>query len=401
MLKIKGVKDTEKNINFMTDLDVDFVSFVQHGANKEPFRVIKTVKGGTMDKLAVQSLVLANGVELDSLVEKDGLGWLSEVSAENVEKKDAYSKITQIDTSQFDEQTLQLLKLDAAGAWAIVGKMKDDADADQAVTISEKQVKEFKENEQKSVFQQPVTDDKLTGGWAIPAITAGDLFREELWNMEDVLFSIMRQENLDMKKRKRAVLDSVEAFKGFVSMLLDSVGEGDIKINKTRNDKKGGTDMALFESQEEFEKAVDERVKAALEQKAEEKTDEPDTKTDESDQKTDEKQAEPDTSQKADESEQKADEKSDDQKADAQKSDDPPAWASELHNTIKSLGERIDKMENQPDGEAANDQDTDTGGTVAKSNDNAEDDKFDHEIDDSINPKYRGAFSGLFGDLRG
>ena len=399
-LKIKGVKDTEKDINFMTNLDVEFVSFVQHGANKEPFRVIKTVKGGTMENLAVQSLVLADGVEVEALTEKEHLGWLAEVSTETVEKKDAYSKITQIDPSQFDEKTLQLLKLDDAGAWVIVGKLKEDAEADRAVTLSEKQVKEFKENEQKSVFRQPVTDEALTGGWAIPAVTAGDLFVDELWNMEDFLFSALRQEGMDAKKRKRAVMDSIDAFKGFMSMLLDSVGNSDIKINKTkRDDKQGGTDMGLFESKEEFEKAVDERVKAAMEQK----TDAPDeTDTGVANDPADDVKADGTVDEKS--GDQKADDaKEPEAKADDAKTDETPAWAKELQGTLKSLADRVDKMENQPSTEPANDQDTDTGGAVAKSDEDRqkEDDAFDHEIDDSINPKYRGAFRGLFGDLRG
>lgn len=402
-LKIKEVKEVDKDIKFMTNLDVEYVSFVQHGANKEPFRVIKTVKGGTMDNFAVQSLVLAVGVSLESLAEKSNLGWMTEISTENMEKKDAYSKITQIDPSQFDENTLQLLKLDEDGAWAIVGSLKKESDQKSAaVTVSEQQIKALKENASKSFFQQPVNNEDLTGGmWQVPSVTAGELFVDELWNMEDVLFAVLRQDGLDAKKRKRAVLDSIDAFKGFMSMLMDSVGDGDIKINKTRRDSKeeGGEDMGLFKTKEEFEAAVDERVKAIQEKSA----GADDTKTAE----------EPAAPEAKTEPEAKADDtKADDGKgetpeaktepAPAEKSDETPAWAKTLTDTIESLKTRIEKMENSPESDPANSEETDAD--TKKSATTTQDvaaETVEADFEESINPKYKGKFSGLFGDLRG
>lgn len=413
-LKINSVKETEKDIKFMTNLDVDFVSFVPHGANKEPFRVFKTAKGGVMNNVAVQSLILSDNADLASLSAKSNLGWLSEITTDTVVKNDAYSKIVQVDLEQFDKDSLQLLKLDDSGAWAIVGALKQNATpGEKAVTISEKQVKDLKEQSKKSFFQQPVTDPELTQNWYVPSVTAGDLFIEELWNMEDVLFSILRQEGLDSKKRKRAILDSIDAFKGFLSMLLDSVGESDIKINKTKRDTKEGENMELFKTQKEFDEAVDQRVQAALEaqKKAADSTTEPapDTKTqDDKGTKTDtgaSTEPEAQTGQKGAQPTGTTEEPSGTQTADATKTADAsevPDWAKSLSEDIKAFKEsvaaRIEKLENSPGSEPANGTDTDTGGTTADTKSSKR--EVDVEFDDNvINPKYRGTFSGLFGSL--
>lgn len=398
-LKIKAVKDVEKDIKFMTDLDVDFVSLVPHGANKEPFRIIKSVKGGNMDNYVVQSLIFAEGADIGELAQKSDLGWVSELPTENVEKNDSYSKIVHIDASQFDTDTLQLLKIDDIGVWAIVGKLHQESDqVDGAIVISEKQVKDIKTRDTKNFFQTPVTDENLLSGWYIPSVTAGDLLYEEMWNMQDVLYSVLRQEGLDAKTRKKAVLASIDAFRGFVSMLLDSAESSVIKINKNHKDK-GEEDMDLFKTKEEFEKAVDDRVNAAVDAALKSQgspapegeapvNDPAPVVTD--DQKTGGETPEATTPATPDD----------------KSGETIPAWAKSLTEDLKAfktdVTERISKMENSPSTEPANGTDTssegvvksDDGGTPEPANDDA-------DFHPEINPKYRGAFSGLFGDLRG
>jgi len=400
-LKIKAVKDVEKDIKFMTNLEVDFVSLVPHGANKEPFRVIKSVKGGNMENYVVQSLIFADGADVEGIAQKSDLGWLSELSMENVEKNAAYSRIVQIDASQFDHDTLQLLKLDESGVWTVVGKLAENSEkADDAIVVSEKQVKEIKSRDEKNFFKTPVTDERLLEGWYIPTLTAGELFQEELFKMEDVLFSVLRQEGMDNKKKKATITASIDAFKGFVSMLMDSTPESAIKVVKKTSDR-GGEDMDLFKTKEDFEKAVDERVQAKVDEAlknhapAEGVAPEPTDTEATGSQKTEEGQ---EPSGETGQTEPSVDTKSEDAET--------PSWAKALTEDIKSFKEditnRISKMENSPstepangtDSSAENTQKSDTGEPAAAT---VEDDDFELA---GVNPKYRGKFTGLFGDLR-
>ena len=51
------IKETvEKEIDFLVDVDPQFVSLVRHGANQQPFRVIKSeTEGGDSVAMIVQS----------------------------------------------------------------------------------------------------------------------------------------------------------------------------------------------------------------------------------------------------------------------------------------------------------------------------------------------------------
>lgn len=181
--------------------------------------------------------------------------------------------------------------------------------------------------------------------------------------------------------------------------------------------------MGLFKTKEEFDQAVDERVKAiqakssdggddkkaddtkaddakkADDTKADDAKKAEDTKADDSKKTDDDKKA--DDAKKSDD-----DKKADDaKKADDTKSasdDEAPKWAKDLMGTLDSLKTRIEKMENSPDAQPANGEETDAD--TKKSATSTQDvpvDTVEADFEDSINPKYKGKFSGLFGDLRG
>ena len=48
----------ENEVTFLTDVDVEFVSMVKHGANRTPFKILKSDKGGADMNKVIQAVLI-------------------------------------------------------------------------------------------------------------------------------------------------------------------------------------------------------------------------------------------------------------------------------------------------------------------------------------------------------
>lgn len=219
-------KEVEKEITFLHDATVSFVSLVKHGANKQAFRIIKQEGGGSenMDKV-IQSILLSNDLKMENLSSIDGLGYLTEAKTDEVIKFDNYNKYIQTNEKKFEKDSLSLVKLDKCG-YAIVGKLKEDAD-DKNVLILGISKDDKTKSHNAGVMNEPVPSSGV-----MMTDTFGELFHRELSLFLDIIFGVLRQSSTDAKKRKQTVMGAFESFKNFVSIGLDSIGKAKVDVGK-------------------------------------------------------------------------------------------------------------------------------------------------------------------------
>lgn len=266
MSLIVETKEVKKQITLMTNPRAGFVSLVKHAASRQPFRVIKTEKGGniTVKSMVVQSILLPNGMTIGDLAHKSGKAWLSEASAEKAEKYDSFTKFTQVSVEKFEHESLKLVKVEESGAFALVGQLLPDTQVKGAITLGEDDVAKAAE--------LPVAPmDAIFGNTDTKALIVQNfaaLFDRETYSVLDIVHGLLRQTATDPKKRKVAILTALDGYKNFISLGLDALNDSAVKFEggptkfytpaetKTQTTNKGEVEMELFKTQEEFTTAV-------------------------------------------------------------------------------------------------------------------------------------------------
>lgn len=261
-----------RKVTLLKDSQAEFVSLVKNGANQSAFRVMKTDDpemknkkqgGSSMGVMAVQSLLLPKDKSLEDLAQKDNLGWLADAKTDAVKESSGYVKYVQMPVEKFEENSFGMLKLDDSGAWAVVGKVKkEEQGSDDLLSVGKKEMENTK-------FATSVLQETVSSETIVIDKSLGEAIMQEIWNMEDVIYSTLRQENLDPAVRKDTVDASINAFHAFMMMALEEVGVKSVDVSKMKdmtrfadkNDKQGEDDMSLFTTKEEFETAVKELMK--------------------------------------------------------------------------------------------------------------------------------------------
>lgn len=261
-----------RKVTLLKDSQAEFVSLVKNGANQSAFRVMKTDDpemknkkqgGSSMGVMAVQSLLLPKDKSLEDLAQKDNLGWLADAKTDAVKESSGYVKYVQMPVEKFEENSFGMLKLDDSGAWAVVGKVKkEEQGSDDLLSVGKKEMENTK-------FATSVLQETVSSETIVIDKSLGEAIMQEIWNMEDVIYSTLRQENLDPAVRKDTVDASINAFHAFMMMALEEVGVKSVDVSKMKdmtrfadkNDKQGEDDMSLFKTKEEFETAVKELMK--------------------------------------------------------------------------------------------------------------------------------------------
>lgn len=234
------VTDTvEKDITFLEDADVEFVSLVRHGANQQPFRIIKAEGGKEMR--VVQSILVPSGIDITDLTSQGGLGWLSEASVETKEEFEGYDKFVQRAPEEFDG-ALSLVKLHESGTYALIGKLADGVDQSKALTLGEV-AKDI------GIGAAPMDTPVATVEGPLYQITFRDMFEKELSSFLNVVRGAMSQSSADGTKRKKQVMTALDSFKNFLSIGLD-------ELNKSKSRSKKEETSAVGELAEELIKAL-------------------------------------------------------------------------------------------------------------------------------------------------
>jgi len=295
-------EQVEKDVTMMTQPEAHFVSLVKHGANRMPFRVIKSQKGGEdlSMSMVVQSILVPKGsvgpkgAELEKLIGLKGNEWLAEASVEKAQAHEDYVRLEQVPAAKMDSSSMQMIRL-PGGALALVGKLQPDSGVKNALTVNTQQVQKDGDAVPAAPFHAPLqVEDQIAGGSDDMQLfaqalgpTFADLFFSELDSMVDIVIGSMKQSAGDIKSRKKTILAAVDAFRQFLATSLDilspeaakSVAEKFEPLTRAlksvkcygalppeeKGKKKGGTeDMAMFESKEEFLAAVKGVVKGEI-----------------------------------------------------------------------------------------------------------------------------------------
>lgn len=245
-------EQVEKTVDMMTNPQIEFVSLVRHGANRMPFRVVKSQdKGGEpVVTLAVQSILLPNGQDISALAGKEGQQWVADARVDKAEQYEGYKKLVQTEEKAFDIGSLQLMSL-GKGAVAIVGKLEQSVP--DALTVSTQVAKEMPT----PPLYAPMDSHAVT-----MAPSFGDVMEQELYSMMDVVYGALKQATSDAKQRKSVVLGAVENFKTFLATALDSIGTEKVELKALKDE---GGPKKMFNTKEEFVAGVAEVVGPMLE----------------------------------------------------------------------------------------------------------------------------------------
>jgi hypothetical protein len=249
----------EKFVEFLTDFEIEFVSLVDHGANRAPFKIIRSQtpsskkhpnkKGERRMLDVVQSVLVPAGVELRDLQSK--VGWLHDVDSNKKEQFEFYAKYPCLNIERFDQTTFRIERLDD-GALALVGNL-------------------IEEDSKAIIFRSYL--DKQTGidsqGYAI---TLRDLLSNELYNTVGAITSTLELSEMSIKDKKKAVDVALRAFQTYIEMGLDHASEGlQLRFDKaddklaevTREDGDEKMSEEVIERVETSEEPVD--IKALIE----------------------------------------------------------------------------------------------------------------------------------------
>lgn len=307
-----------KNVTMLTDVDVKFVSLVRHGANQQPFRVLKSEeKGGEpMNKiLVVQSILLPEHVDFADLAKKEGLGWLSDAKTDNIREFESYKKVVQVPDEKMNIDSIQMVKLHKDGAWALVGQLAEGHEAKDVLTVGEDLVQKLE-----ALLSNPMDMEVAEVPAPNIAVTFRQVFDKELGSFLDVFYGSLNQTYQNGAARKKMIMNALDAFKSFLSVGLDAMGKEAVKMErmvlvseadaeKVQNEDGGDTmDMAKLCGTEEFkgavlgilkafreeEKAAQDAADAKAAQEAEEKAAADAKAAEEAGEKKEEKSDEPD-----------------------------------------------------------------------------------------------------------
>jgi len=264
---MSGVKiiteEIETDVVMLEDAKLKFVSLVGHGANRMPFRVIKSQdkKGGDLvDNLVIQALIVPDGIELSDIAGESGCEFLNDLNTSKTSKFDGFTKYEQLAESDFEDESFKLTKI--GDSFAIVGELKDKEKTEGVVSIS-------KEDSEKlgSIPTAPmdaVVD--VVQSSVLPSFR--DLFERELSSMLDVIYGSLKQSAVDVKQRSDTIIGAVDGFKRFLTIGLAAIGGNEVKFEDKKDiaeEKKGGDRKMLeFKTEEAFAEQVAGVVKPIL-----------------------------------------------------------------------------------------------------------------------------------------
>jgi hypothetical protein len=180
----------------MSDVDVQFVSLVEHAANRTPFVIMKQAGGDKMNK-AVQAILIPSTVPEEE-VQKE----LENCRTDEVKDGGSFKLYVQADQSLFKEGTLDVMKKEN-GVMYIIGELSDGASAEKL--------------------------DIENGSVELKAANMEDL-AYEFYGLGDIVLGALYQESLSSKERTTIILTAVKSFASFTETFLGSVSKDSIKM---------------------------------------------------------------------------------------------------------------------------------------------------------------------------
>jgi hypothetical protein len=199
MPKIKEVTTTvEDEVTFMVDPKVEFVSLVKYGANRAPFKIIKSDKTKEDDNMnkVVQSVLVRNDLSDENITK----------ALEGIDRRDkkeftTFTAYPQVPLAKVNEDSLYVQKHEEVdGIFFVLGDLAEGVG-------------------DSGTLQVEVTEKE-----AVDYATMDNLY-SELYAMADVVGGAMRQENADADFRKNTILTTIDNFRAFAEVVLENLSE--------------------------------------------------------------------------------------------------------------------------------------------------------------------------------
>jgi hypothetical protein len=197
MSKVKEVTTTiEDEVVFMVDPKVEFVSLVKYGANRAPFKVIKTDKTKEDDNMnkVVQSVLVRNDLSDENIAKA-----LEGIDKRDEQKFNTFTAYPQVPIAKVNEDTLIVQKHEEVdGIFFVLGDLAEGTGEHGTLQVDVKE--------------------------AVDYATMDNLY-SELYAMADVVGGAMRQENADADFRKTTILTTIDNFRAFAEVVLENLSE--------------------------------------------------------------------------------------------------------------------------------------------------------------------------------
>ena len=188
----------EDEVVYLSDADIEFVSLVKYGANRTPFKILKSQdKGGNIMSKVITAVLVPKSLDEEAVKAQ-----LEGYRVDEMKEYDTYKSYIQVTEDAIDLDSSDVIMLDKeSGVLGIVASLKGDE--------QEPEVK----IELKTVEKE-----------AVDYATMDNLYME-LYAMADIVAGSMRQSEADKAARSKTILTAIDNFKAFAEMILTSLKE--------------------------------------------------------------------------------------------------------------------------------------------------------------------------------
>lgn len=217
-LKVVSTQQVTKDVNFLEDVKAKYVSIVKHGANREPFKVIKK-EGGKMN--VIQAILLPKEKSLSDFAQEEGLKWLAAAKTDTAIQRDSYVEYTQHPAARFKSLS-EPQAIGKTGVSLILGALKNEAEKADLLTAPS--------NMMGTVLVNDASAESiaLMTGW-----TAGDLLYHQIDSLLAVINGTLSQTALGPDEQKQTIVTAAQAFSRFIDTWTTAVGTKASETQKT------------------------------------------------------------------------------------------------------------------------------------------------------------------------
>lgn len=260
-------EEREKQVNLLTDVDVQFVSLVSRGANWTPFKVLKsdktpdsgpdsgeietddnTLKSESAERdeepsmvgQTIQSIILPNSEPWDHVKTDPQLCWIDGVNVVEKREYNAHVQHVSLPESAFVDGSFRSYQI-GHGGLLVAGTLVSTDHVEKAGITDWPIPAESPGND----FSEPVQ----------PVTTVGDMIIHEMDAFNSVMWAALRQTNNKPSARKQIVMNALGAFWDFLNGILDVAGAdaitksytatGCVVPTKTKNEVRTMDDRVL------------------------------------------------------------------------------------------------------------------------------------------------------------
>lgn len=220
----------EDEVIFLKEADVEFVSLVKHGANRTPFKILKSEKdeGGNVMSKVVIAVLIPKSLSEDEVKEQ-----LNEYRDDEVKEFDTYKSYIQVSDEAIDLNTREVVLFNGdKQVFGVVASLKAEGKGEEGEKTAKK-----KETGGKAEGEKGKVAPKVVEKEALDYATMDSLY-EELYAMADICSGAMRQTNIEPAARRKTILAAIDNFRSFAEMLLKSLKDEEVKAVKAEDHPK-------------------------------------------------------------------------------------------------------------------------------------------------------------------